>query len=153
MLPMNVLITIHHPEFGKDVFFEYFIVLLNTPTHNTYVNAAARAEGSAAAVRDHAKRAQYENSDPLGYAFVPLSTESFGRLGKPAMALLNKLAQCASACGVVFKDGFFVNALRELSVGLCRGNCVLYKRSLYALARVSGTAFRAGADIPTSELF
>lgn len=122
------------------------------PAASTYVNAAARAEGSAAAVRDHAKRAQYENSDPLGYAFVPLSTETFGRLGKPAMALLNKLAECASASGVVFKDGFVVNALRELSVGLCRGNCVLYKRSLYALARVSGTAFRAGADIPTSEI-
>ena len=71
------------------------------------------------------------------------------------MALLNKLAECASAIGVVFKDGFVVNALRELSVGLCRGNCVLYKhfkRSLFALARVSGTAFRAGADIPTTEI-
>ena len=44
------------------------------------------------------------------------------------------------------------DALRELSVGLCRGYCVLYKRSLFALARVSGTAFRAGADIPTSEI-
>ena len=86
------------------------------------------------------------------YAFVPLSTETFGRLGKPAMALLNKLAECASASGVVLKDGFVVNALRELSVGLCRGNCVLYKRSQYALARVSGTfAFRAGADIPVYE--
>ena len=47
----------------------------------TYVNAAAGAGGSAAAVRDHAKRAQYENSDLLGYAFGPLSTETFGRLG------------------------------------------------------------------------
>ena len=62
------------------------------------------------------------------------------------MALLNKVAVCASASGVVFKDGFVVNALREPSVGLCRGNFVLYKRSLFALARVSGTAFRAGAD-------
>ena len=94
----------------------------------------------------------HTHSHPLGYAFVPLSTETFGRLGKPAMALLNKLAECASASGVAFKDGFVANALRELSVGLCRGNCVLYKRSLYALARVSGTAFRAGADIPTSEI-
>ena len=65
---------------------------------------------------------------------------------------LNKLAACASASGVVFKDGYVVNALRELSVGLSRGNCVLYKRSLFALARVSGTAFRAGADIPTFEI-
>ena len=85
-------------------------------------------------------------------AFVPLSTDTFGTLGKPAMALLNKLAECASASGVVFKDCFVHNALRELSVGMCRGNCVLYKRSLYALDRVSDTAFRAGAAIPTSEI-
>ena len=32
----------------------------------------------------------------------------------------------------------------ELSVGLRRGNCVLYKRTLYALGRVSGTAFSKG---------
>ena len=63
------------------------------PAASTYVNAAARAEGSAAAVRDNAKRAQYENSDPSGYAFVPLSTETFSRLGKP-VTLLNKLAEC-----------------------------------------------------------
>ena len=80
-----------------------------------------------------------------------LSTETFSRLGKPAMALPNKLAECALASGVVFKDGLLINAWHELSVGLCRGNCVLYKRSLCALARVSGNAFRAGADIPTCE--
>ena len=120
------------------------------PASSTYVNAVARAEGSAAALRDQAKRAQYENSDPLGYAFVPLSTEILGRLGKPAMALLNKIAECASSSGVVSKDAFVVFNLRELSVGQCGGNCVMYKRSLFALARVSGIAFRAGADIPTS---
>ena len=67
------------------------------------------------------------------------------------MAMLAKLAECASADAVVFKDGFVANSLRKLSVGLCRCNHVLYKRSLYALARVSGKAFRADADIPTSE--
>ena len=67
------------------------------------------------------------------------------------MALLNKLAECALTGGVDFKDGFVANALHELSVGLCRGNCVLFKRSLYALARLSGNAFGAGADILISE--
>ena len=61
-------------------------------------------------------------------------------------------ADCALAGGVVFKDGFVVNALHALSVGLCRGNCVLYKGSLYALACASGNAFCADADIPTSEV-
>ena len=67
----------------------------------TYVSAAACAEGSASAVRDQAKRAQYENYDPLGYALVPLSKRTFSRLGRPAMALLNKLAEYALAGGVV----------------------------------------------------
>ena len=72
--------------------------------------------------------------------------------GKHAMAILKKVAVCATAGGVVFKDGSFFNALRELSAGLCLGNCVLYKRSHYALARVSGNAFRAGANILISEI-
>ena len=67
------------------------------------------------------------------------------------MALTSKLAECASAGGVVFKDGFVVKALRELSVRLSWGNCVLYKHSLYALAKVSGNTFCARADIATSE--
>ena len=52
------------------------------PAAATYVNAAACAESSKGAVRDQAKLAQYDNSDPVGYTFVPLSTETFGRLGK-----------------------------------------------------------------------
>ena len=87
----------------------------------------------------------------MHYACVPLSTETVGRLGKPAMALRNKLGEYASAGGVVFKDSFVADALRELSVGLCRGNCVLYKRSVCTLAQVSGNALRAGADIPASK--
>ena len=102
------------------------------PDAAMYVNTAACAEGSAAALRDQAKRAQHEYFDVLDYAFVPLSTETFGRLGKSAMELLNKLADCALAGGVAFKDGFVVNDLCEPSVGLCRGNNVLYKRSLHA---------------------
>ena len=54
----------------------------------TFVNAAASAEGSAAAVRDNAEHVQYANSDLSHYVFIPLSTESFNRLDKPAMALL-----------------------------------------------------------------
>ena len=80
-----------------------------------------------------------------------VSTETFGRLGKPVMALPFKLAAYASVGGVGFNDGFVVHASRKLFVGLCRGNCVLCKRSLYALAYVNGNAVCAGADIPTSK--
>ena len=73
-------------------------------------------------------------------------------LANKAMALLNKIAECAFASGVVFKDVSFGNALRDLFVGLCIGNCVLYKQSLYALAHVSGNAYYESANIPTSEI-
>ena len=116
----------------------------------TYVNATAPAEGSAAVVRDHA---QCENSNLSGYAYVQLSKEKFSRLGTTAMALLNNLAECASASGVVFKDNSVVKAPSELSVGLSRRNCMLNKRTLYALGHVSGTAFRSGDDILTSDIF
>ena len=122
------------------------------PAAVTCVNAAAGAEGSAAAVRDQAKCTHHENSGPLGYGFAQLSTEAFRWLGKPAMALLNKLAECASAGGVVFKDGFIGDALRELSVGWCRDNFVMYKLGFYALARVSGNTFHTDACIITSEI-
>ena len=52
--------------------------------------------------------------------------------------------------GIVFKD--VICDLCEVSVGMCKGNYVLYKRSLHALGRVSGNAFCTGADIPTSEI-
>ena len=122
------------------------------PCAITYMRAGARKEGGAATVRDAAKRAQYATADPTGYAFTPLSTESFGRLGKPAMKLLSKLAETAGDGGVRPKDGFVAHALRELSIGLCKGNAVLYKRSMYALARVSGNEFRAGMDYPMAEV-
>ena len=36
MLSMNVLIKMHLPKFGEDVFCEYSIVMLHIPTHNTH---------------------------------------------------------------------------------------------------------------------
>ena len=92
------------------------------PTAATYVNAAACTEASAAACRDQAKRVRCENSDSLGYAFVLWPTKTFGRLSKPAMALLNNLVGYTSARGVVFKYVFAVTDLHNHSVGLCKGN-------------------------------
>ena len=58
------------------------------------------------------------------------------------MALLSKLAECASAGGVDFKRGvvfnsvILVNAVRTLSVGSCMDNCMPCKQSIFALTRV-----------------
>ena len=43
-------------------------------------------------------------------------------------------------------------ALKELSVGLCGGNGVLYRRSLGVVGRASGGAFMAGMTVPTSDV-
>ena len=117
----------------------------------TYARAACVA-GGAALVRDDAKRAKYETADPTGYAFVPLSHESFGRMGTPAMKLLNSLAVLANAGGRVVKDGFVGNALKELSISLCRGNALMYRRGLGALARATGSCFTAGLTVPTADV-
>ena len=122
------------------------------PAAASYVRAAARSAGSAAATRDARKRALYRTADPNGYAFTPLSVETYGRLGEPAMELLNALAGVAAAGGTVFKAGFVTNALRELSITLCRGNGALYRAGLGVFARVTGHAFHAGLPNPTAEI-
>jgi hypothetical protein len=122
------------------------------PAASTYMRQAASTEGAAAAARDQAKRARYQLTNPDGYDFIPFSVETFGRIGKPAMALINTLASSAAASATVYKDGFVTSALRELSIGLCRGNGVMYRRSMTMLARASGTCLRAGLDTPTADI-
>ena len=58
----------------------------------------------------------------------------------------------AAGGGVAYKDGFVTNALRELSVALCKGNGVLLRRSLGAVARATGRAFREGLAFPSAEV-
>jgi hypothetical protein len=49
--------------------------------------------------------------------------ESYGRLGKDAIDLLGRLGKEVEEAGRgVSKSGFVASAIRELSVGLCRGN-------------------------------
>ena len=86
------------------------------------------------------------------YKFTPLSHETFGRLGKPAMHLLNELAIAASASGSVDKDSFTANALRQLSITMCRANGIMFRRGLQTLALVTGTNFAEGLLIPTSDV-
>ena len=95
-------------------------------------------------------RTKYASADPHGYAFVPLSVETYGRWGQPAMKLLSALASAGAATrGVTFDPSAFVTfALRELSMALCRGNGLLFRRGQGACAKAAGHAFRAGAVAP-----
>lgn len=123
------------------------------PAASTYVLGASRTDGSAAAARDRLKRDRYQTADPTGYAFTPISVESFGRLGKPAMELLSTLASIAAAGGSVDRDMFMTNALRELSIGLCRGTGFMCRCGVSHLAKVTGDAFMPGLTVPTAEIY
>lgn len=68
------------------------------------------------------------------------------------MQLLNKLAGQAAGGREEFKGSFVINALRELSVGLCRGNAVIYSRGLQALASASGTLYQSGMDEASADV-
>jgi hypothetical protein len=69
----------------------------------------------------------YAQVEPHGYGFVPFSLETYRRLGQPAMKLLHSLGDEAAGPGGVTRASFVSGALRELSVGLCRGNFSSYR--------------------------
>ena len=110
------------------------------PCADTYCGRAAREDGGAAETRDVQKRTAYRLYDPDAYSFVPLSHETHGRLGRPAMNHLNRLAEVASRCGKVNRALFVTNALRRLSVALCKGNALVLRAGLQSLAGITGRA-------------
>jgi hypothetical protein len=102
--------------------------------------------------RDRQKRTAYARVELNGSSFVPFSVESYGRLGQPAMKLLHLIVdEAAASCGVS-QASFMAGALRELSIGLVRGNSLLYRASIGMLARSSGISFHSGLSVPTNEL-
>jgi hypothetical protein len=76
--------------------------------------------------------------------FVPMSVESFGRLGAPALTLPGDLADQAVQAGGpgLSRVAFISGAPRELSVALCRGNASLCR----------SVATRAAGGFPTRGL-
>ena len=122
------------------------------PAAQTYIGVAARATGAAAALRDASKVEKYRRSAMGGACeFVPLSVETYGRMGEPAMALLRRLAEVAADGGRVNKQRWMKSALRKLSVALMRGNSWRFKAGLCVGARVAGRSFQAGLVRPAVE--
>jgi hypothetical protein len=68
--------------------------------------------------------------EPNGSGFVPFSVETYGRLAHPAMKVLHDLGEEAAGPGGVSRSSFMAGALKELSVGLCRGNFLGAERRL-----------------------
>jgi hypothetical protein len=91
--------------------------------------------------------------EPSGYLFVPFSIESYRLLGVPAMKLLHDLGDVATSLGTnLTRARFVAGALRELSAGLCRGNCAMYRASAGSLARVTCWSFRTSMVSPLDEV-
>jgi hypothetical protein len=67
------------------------------------------------------------------------------------MKLLHTLGEEAAGPGGVSRASFVDGALRELSVGLVRGNYFLYRASVGMFARSSGACFRRGLARPTDD--
>jgi hypothetical protein len=87
------------------------------------VAAAATTTGAAARSRDASKRAHYARRGlGGGYELVPVSVESFGRLGAPAYALLCRVADVAADGGAISKAALAESALQEMGVTLAKGN-------------------------------
>ena len=122
------------------------------PVAWTYRRAAARGDGAAAAVRDGHKAAAYRRYNPHAYDFVALSHETFGRLSKGALSHLKYLADIAVECGMQDRAQYVTNVKRELSVGLCRGNALLFRMGLQIMTGVSRKAAVAGRVCSVAEL-
>jgi hypothetical protein len=68
------------------------------------------------------------------------------------MKLLHTLGEEAAGPGGVSRASLVEGALRELSVGLVRGNYFLYRAFVGMLARSSGVCFRPGLARPTDDV-
>jgi hypothetical protein len=86
------------------------------------------------------------------YDFAPLVVDTYGSLGRPAMAVLTALADVAAVNGAVSMAGFVRGALRELAVALCRGNALMFGLSKFQLARTTGRGCQPGLLVPTTDV-
>jgi hypothetical protein len=124
------------------------------PGASTYCAVAAKTDGGAAARRDAAKTALYRGYGAGYYRFVPLTVETFGRLGQPLMKLITDVSNQATqhGNGTFTREQFVTGVLRELSVCLCRRNASLERAVAGCFVRVSGGSYSPGLDQPTTEI-
>ena len=127
-------------------------IVVTHPAAPTYARAAARTDGAAAERAANQKRAEFRSfADGAQYEFVPFAVESFGRLGQDAQRFINTLGDVAAAGGRVSKSVFVMNAYKDLSCTLQRGNGLMYSRSLFNIARAEGRQFLLGSDVPLQD--
>jgi hypothetical protein len=127
-------------------------VSVTHPAAASFAGGAARTTRFAAAAQDASKRRAYRQVSSA-LPFVPMS-ESFGRLGAPALTLLGDLADQAVQAGRpgLSRAPFILRALQELSVALCRGNASLCRSGAYVAARAAGRTPMRGLARPLAEV-
>ena len=124
-------------------------VSITHPVSESHVVANSRQDGAAAAVRSAAKRRRYKSiSERLGYLFVPLIHETYGRAAPEADAYLHRLAAAFAAryCTADISLSNMISMVLHrwrvrLSVALQRSNARLIMRKLHAatLSNVRGS--------------
>jgi hypothetical protein len=126
------------------------VSVVHPPSANT-LSAAAATVGAAAARRDHPRGQYTAGWSPMGTRLYrsPLSVmaalECLPRSCCTTKAMRQHLLEPISLVLASFVEG----ALRETSVGLCRGNCGMNQASARFLARVTGRWFCAGIVCPS----
>jgi hypothetical protein len=123
------------------------VVSVVHPAANSFFKRAAHAAGEAASARKAVKFHKYGGGGQVaGDSFTPLSMESYGLLGRPAMQLLQTLAAAAASSATagsnVTTSSFVTGALRK-------ENEVVHKEALHVYATAGGTTARIGATVPT----
>jgi hypothetical protein len=128
-------------------------VVVTHPSQQAHVNQACTRPGHAAAQAERSKVTEFRRigEDAGQYDFVPFAVESNGRLGASAQSFLKQLGVVAASRGSVSQVAFVRSAYREVSCALQRGLGLMYGRSLFNVARVSGRQFMSGLDVPVQE--
>jgi hypothetical protein len=127
-------------------------IVVSHPGASTYVSAAARAAGATAKVAERGKVRDWRRigGHESGYDFVPLATETYGRLGVQAARFLKEVADYAARKGVS-KSAFTRMAHTELSCALVKGMALVWNAGMFATARAAGRGFQEGQDVPVAD--
>ena len=109
--------------------------------------------GFAAAQEEQLKHTDSEQfGQGVGYEFVPLAMEFFGRLGCDASRFLSELGNIAASDGHVRKGAFVQSMRQELSFALCCGNARIYFQSTVFIAQALGRQFMPVASACTTRV-
>ena len=105
----------------------------------------------AARVAEENKRRSHAAGGTKGYRFVPFAIETYGRLGRAAVAVLGEWLDAAAGNGAFDRQAYLRQVKLELSISLVRGNARPFKKFVGVLTRGIGQRFVEGMDVPVLE--